>query len=35
MGNAAPKVRQAAKWVAPPIEEDGAAVALERFALES
>ncbi len=35
MGNAAPKVKQAAAWVAPPIEEDGAAVALERFALRS
>ncbi len=35
MGNAAPKVKQAAKWVAPSIEEDGAAVALERFALKS
>jgi hypothetical protein len=35
MGNAAPKVKQAATWIAPPVHEDGAAVALERFALES
>jgi hypothetical protein len=35
MGNAAPKVKRAATWIAPPVEEDGAAVALERFALES
>ncbi len=34
MGQASAKVKAAADWVAPPIEEDGAAVALERFLLE-
>ncbi len=33
MGNADPLVKQAADWVAPSIEDDGAAVALERFVL--
>ncbi|MCE7872916.1 HAD family phosphatase [bacterium CPR1] len=31
MGHATERVRAAASWVAPPFEEDGAAVALERF----
>jgi Cof subfamily protein (haloacid dehalogenase superfamily) len=34
MGNAAPDVKAAADWVAPSLEEDGAAVAIERFVLE-
>ena len=34
MGQASPKVKAVADWVAPPIEEDGAAVALQRFVLE-
>jgi tRNA threonylcarbamoyl adenosine modification protein (Sua5/YciO/YrdC/YwlC family) len=33
MGNASPKVKAAAEYVAPPIEEDGAAEAIERFVL--
>ncbi len=33
MGNASPRARTAADWVAPPIDEDGAAVAIEQFAL--
>ncbi len=33
MGNAIPAVRAAADWVAPPLEADGAAAALERFVL--
>ena len=33
MGNATEGVRAAAKWIAPTIEEDGAAVALEKFIL--
>lgn len=31
MGNAMPSVRAAAGWVAPPVEQDGVAVALRRF----
>ncbi len=31
MGNAAPAVKAVADWIAPPIEEDGAVVALERY----
>lgn len=34
MGNASPAVRSVADWVAPPIDEDGAARAIERFILE-
>lgn len=34
MGHARPEVRAAARWVAPPFEQDGAAVALERFLLQ-
>lgn len=34
MGNGTPAVQAAANWVAPTIEEDGAAVALRRFILE-
>lgn len=33
MGQASDKVKQAARWVAPSIDEDGAAVAIERFVL--
>ncbi len=33
MGHASERVRAAASWVAPPFEQDGAAVALERFLL--
>lgn len=33
MGNAAADVKAVADWIAPPIQEDGAAVALERFVL--
>lgn len=34
MGNAAPPLKEIADWIAPPLEEDGAAVALERFILK-
>jgi Cof subfamily protein (haloacid dehalogenase superfamily) len=34
MGNASPAVRAVADWIAPPIDEDGAARAIERFMLE-
>jgi Cof subfamily protein (haloacid dehalogenase superfamily) len=34
MGNGSPTVKAAADWVAPPVAEDGAAVAIERFILE-
>jgi len=34
MGNASPAVKAGAGYVAPPIEEDGAAEAIERFILE-
>lgn len=33
MGNASPTTKAAADWVAPPVTEDGAAVAIERFIL--
>lgn len=33
MGNATPQTKAAAKWVAPAVEEDGLAVALQRFVL--
>ena len=33
MGNATPQVQTAADWIAPPLSEDGAAAALERFVL--
>src|SRR5262245_20764717 len=33
MGNAPAEVRARADWVAPPVEEDGLAVAIERFVL--
>jgi len=33
MGNAPPGVRARADWVAPPVEEDGLAAAIERFVL--
>ncbi|HRW46358.1 MAG: HAD family hydrolase [Caldilineaceae bacterium] len=35
MGNAAPHVKAVARWVAPAIEEDGAAVALRRWILDA
>jgi Cof subfamily protein (haloacid dehalogenase superfamily) len=35
MGNGSPAAKAAADWVAPTLEEDGAAVALERFCLAS
>jgi Cof subfamily protein (haloacid dehalogenase superfamily) len=34
MGNGSPEVKAVADWVAPPLTEDGAAVAIERFVLE-
>ncbi len=33
MGNASPAAQAVADWIAPPLEEDGAAVALEKFIL--
>jgi hypothetical protein len=33
MGNGSPAVKAVADWVAPPLAEDGAAVAIERFVL--
>ncbi len=35
MGNGSPAVKAVADWVAPPLAEDGAAVAIERFVLGS
>ncbi|MCX7682235.1 MAG: HAD family hydrolase [Anaerolineae bacterium] len=35
MGNASPGLKAVADWIAPPLEEDGAAVAIERFVLGS
>lgn len=35
MGNASPACKAAADWIAPPVSEDGAAVALERFVLNA
>jgi hydroxymethylpyrimidine pyrophosphatase-like HAD family hydrolase len=34
MGNASPATKAAADWVAPPVVEDGAAMAIERFILK-
>jgi len=34
MGNGSPGIKAIADWVAPPVAEDGAAVAIERFILE-
>ncbi|MCP4536386.1 MAG: HAD family hydrolase [Chloroflexi bacterium] len=34
MGNGSPAVKAVADWVAPPLSEDGAAVAIERFVLD-
>jgi hypothetical protein len=34
MGNASPGARAVADWIAPSVEEDGVAVAIERFALK-
>ncbi len=34
MGNATPKVKAVADWIAPPVEEDGAAEVLRRFVLQ-
>jgi hydroxymethylpyrimidine pyrophosphatase-like HAD family hydrolase len=31
MGNSSPAARAAADWIAPPLSEDGAAVALEKY----
>jgi hypothetical protein len=33
MSNASPGARAVADWIAPPVDEDGAAVAIEKFAL--
>ncbi len=33
MGNAIPEVKRAADWIAPAVDEDGAAAAIERFVL--
>lgn len=33
MGNGSPTTKAAADWIAPPVAEDGAAVAIERFVL--
>ena len=35
MGNGMPAVKAAADWIAPPVDEDGVAVALRRFVLGS
>jgi hydroxymethylpyrimidine pyrophosphatase-like HAD family hydrolase len=35
MGNASPGVRAVARWLAPPIDEDGVAVALRRWILDA
>jgi len=34
MGNAVPQVKAVADYIAPPVDEDGAAVAIERFLLD-
>jgi len=34
MGNGSPAVKATADWIAPPLAEDGAAVAIERFVLK-
>jgi hydroxymethylpyrimidine pyrophosphatase-like HAD family hydrolase len=33
MGNGSAPCKAVADWIAPPISEDGAAIAIERFAL--
>jgi hydroxymethylpyrimidine pyrophosphatase-like HAD family hydrolase len=33
MGNAPEDLKQLADWVAPPVEKDGVAVAIEKFIL--
>ena len=33
MGNGSPATKAVADWIAPPVTEDGAAVAIERFVL--
>jgi hypothetical protein len=35
MGNASRAVKAVADWIAPSVEEDGAAVAIERFVLNA
>jgi len=35
MGNASPAAKAAADWIAPPLADDGAAVAIERFVLNA
>nr|MBC7245991.1 HAD family phosphatase [Chloroflexota bacterium] len=35
MGNATPAAKAVADWIAPPVEEDGMAIALQRFVLNS
>ncbi len=35
MGNASARARAVAQWIAPTVHEDGAAVAIERFALQA
>ena len=35
MGNACEAAKQAADWIAPALNEDGAAVAIKKFALEA
>jgi hydroxymethylpyrimidine pyrophosphatase-like HAD family hydrolase len=34
MGNASPRAKAAADYIAPPLEEEGAAWAIEHFILE-
>jgi hydroxymethylpyrimidine pyrophosphatase-like HAD family hydrolase len=34
MGDGSPAAKAVADWIAPPLAEDGAAVAIERFVLE-
>lgn len=34
MGNAVPQVKAVADYIAPPVDEDGAAVAIERFLVD-
>jgi len=35
MGNGSPACKAVADWIAPPLTEDGAAVAIERFVLNA
>ena len=35
MGNATPQTKAAADWIAPAVEEDGLAAALQRFVLDA